>query len=68
MADMTKYQLIDWIKKEFQLTYPTMDEVRMNKLEKILSDYDSSMLYRLANMIDRFGFEDIFDAFGLVRL
>ena len=61
----TKYGLINWIKDDFIIAFhPTTDE-KIKNIESILSKKEYDDLYRLANMIDRFGWSSVFHALGL---
>ena len=61
----TKYGLINWLKDDFIIAfYPTTDE-KVENIKNILLSKDYDELYRLANMVQRFGWEAIFEVFEL---
>lgn len=51
-----KYKYIDYIIDEFIKQYPTTSA---EKLENRLSKVSEDELYRIANMIERFGIENV---------
>ena len=61
----TKYGLINWLKDDFIIAFhPTTDE-KVENIKNILLSKDYDELYRLANMVQRFGWEAIFEVLEL---
>lgn len=65
MEIYNKHTLIKWLKDAYIQAFQPMTEEKLAKIEKLLLNRDYDDLYRLANMIDRFGCEAIFEAFDL---
>lgn len=65
METYNKYTLIKWLKEAFIQAFQPVTEEKLQSIEKLFGNQDYDDLYRLANMVDRFGWDTIFEAFDL---
>ena len=58
-----KNELINWLIASYARVFPAVTVEQLKNIEKLFRKKEYDDLYRLANMVDRFGWEAIFEVF-----